>query len=303
MDADRDSTSTRSTPRTARRRAAGPARRRRAAPLGFAPVGNAPLGIAPLALGLLLLAAGAPAGAANNDDLMRLLEQRRCPGCRLQDADLVHAELRDADLQSAILKRANLSGALLDGAQLQGADLSFTSLVGASLRGADLRGARLEGIDLRQSDLSGAQLDAGALERTHWQQARGAAPGSLGYAALHNAGVAAAEAGRFQEAEVLFGDALRQQPQAAITWVARGICRTEQGNIEMAAKDLRWAAGLYQEAGDSAAATQMTAAANQLEAPAKKTPGGNGLGSQLLNAGVGVVKMLAPLAMKTLSGL
>jgi len=85
--------------------------------------------------------------------------------------------------------------------------------------------------------------------------------------------------------------------------VARGICRTEQGNTEMAAKDLRWAAGLYQQAGDSAAATQMTAAANQLEAPAKKTPGGNGLGSQLLNAGVGVVQMLAPLAMKTLSGL
>ena len=188
MDADRDATSTRST------------RRRRAAPLGIAP-----LGIAPLALGLLL-AASTAARAANNEDLMRLLEQRRCPGCRLQDADLVHAELRDADLQSAILKRANLSGALLDGAQLQGADLSFTSLVGASLRGADLRGARLEGTDLRQSDLSGAQLDAGALEQTHWQQARGAAPGSLGYAALHNAGVAAAEAGRFQEAEVLFGE-------------------------------------------------------------------------------------------------
>ena len=290
MDADRDATSTRTS------------RRRRAAPLGIAPLGIAPLGIVPLALGLLL-AASAAARAANNEDLIRLLEQRRCPGCRLQDADLVHAELRDADLQSAILKRANLSGALLDGAQLQGADLSFTSLVGASLRGADLRGARLEGTDLRQSDLSGAQLDAGALEQTHWQQARGAAPGSLGYAALHNAGVAAAEAGRFQEAEVLFGDALRQQPEAAITWVARGICRTEQGNIEMAAKDLRWAAGLYQQAGDIAAATQMTAAANQLEAPAKKTPGGNGLGSQLLNAGVGVVKMLAPLAMKTLSGL
>jgi len=257
----------------------------------------------PLALGLMVLAATAPARAANNDDLMRLLEKRSCPGCRLQDADLVHAELRDADLQGANLKRANLSGALLDGAQLQGADLSFTSLVGASLRGADLRGARLEGTDLRQSDLGGAQLDGGALEQTHWQQARGAAPGSLGYAALHNAGVAAAEAGRFQDAEVLFGDAIRQQPEAAITWVARGICRTELGNTEMAAKDLRWAAGLYQQAGDSASAAQMTAAANQLEAPAKKPPGGNGIGSQLLNAGVGVVQMLAPLAMRTLSGL
>jgi len=289
MDADWDANS----PRSASRHPAGPTSRR-------APEGLAPLGLAPLALGLLLLAASAAARAANNEDLMRLLEQRRCPGCRLQDADLVNAELRDADLQSAVLKRANLSGALLDGAQLQGADLSFTSLVGASLRGADLRGARLEGTDLRQSDLSGAQLDAGALEQTHWQQARGAAPGSLGYAALHNAGVAAAEAGRFQEAELLFGDAIRQQPQAAITWVARGICRVKAGNTELAAKDFRWASSLYQQSGDLKSANQTAAAATQLESPATKQPGGNGLGIQALNAGIGLVQTLAPLVMQTI---
>ena len=128
-----------------------------------------------LALSLAALLAPVPALAGNPDDLMRLLQGKSCPDCRLQDADLVHADLRDADLSNARLQRANLSRARLDGARLGGADLSFTSLQGASLRGADLRGARLEGTDLRYSDLSGAQLDAGALARTHWKEARGLA--------------------------------------------------------------------------------------------------------------------------------
>ena len=155
-----------------------------------------------LALSLAALLAPVPALAGNPDDLMRLLQGKSCPDCRLQDADLVHADLRDADLSNAQLQRANLSRARLDGAQLGGADLSFTSLQGASLRGADLRGARLEGTDLRHSDLSGAQLDAGALARTHWQEARGLAPEQLTYPQWHNAGVEAAVAGRHPDAEL-----------------------------------------------------------------------------------------------------
>ena len=112
----------------------------------------APLLLAAAGLGTGALGLGAPANA-NTADLMRLLEQRRCVGCQLADADLVHANLRDADLSGANLRRANLGQAQLDGARLAGADLSFTSLQGASLRGADLRGARLEG-----TDLSGANL-------------------------------------------------------------------------------------------------------------------------------------------------
>ena len=72
---------------------------------------------------------------ARADDLIVLLQQRKCPECRLADVDLVHANLRDADLRHAKLMRANLSQAQLDGANLSGADLSFTSLRGASLRG------------------------------------------------------------------------------------------------------------------------------------------------------------------------
>ncbi|MFM7466128.1 MAG: pentapeptide repeat-containing protein, partial [Cyanobium sp.] len=142
----------------------------------------------PSALASLLALSGASAPAADAD-VMKLLERRQCQGCRLQDADLVWADLRDANLTGAQLQRANLSQARLDGAVLRGADLRFTSLQGASLRGADLRGAQLLGTDLRQSDLSGAQLDAGALERSHWQGAQGVDSGVLSYAALHNAGV------------------------------------------------------------------------------------------------------------------
>jgi uncharacterized protein YjbI with pentapeptide repeats len=96
-----------------------------------------------LALGLI-----APPGALAAEGLLQLMEQRRCQGCDLAGADLVHAQLADVDLRGARLQRANLSQAKLDGARLNGADLSYTSLLGASLRGADLRGARLEGTDL-----------------------------------------------------------------------------------------------------------------------------------------------------------
>ena len=71
------------------------------------------------------------------EELIQLLQDKRCPQCRLADVDLVHADLSDADLSGAELQRANLSRAKLDGVDLSGADLRFTSLQGASLRGAD----------------------------------------------------------------------------------------------------------------------------------------------------------------------
>ncbi len=238
------------------------------------------------------------AHAASTEHLMRLLQSRSCRDCRLQDADLVHADLRDADLRGASLQRANLGQARLDGAQLEGADLSFTSLQGASLRGADLRGARLEGTDLRHSDLSGAQLDPGALSRTHWQQAVGLDPAQLSYPDLHNAGVEAAMVGRYPEAERLFGDALRQQPEAAISWVARGISRGEQGKNDLAANDFTYAATLYERGGETALALELREAASKLNKPSGKPRGGNGVGSQLMSGALGAVQFLAPLAAK-----
>ena len=248
-----------------------------------------------LALGSL------PARAANTDQLLKLLEQGSCPNCKLQDADLVQASLRDANLSGAQLQRANLSGALLDGAQLQGADLSFTSLQRASLRGADLRGARLEGTDLRGSDLSGARLDPGALSRSHWEKARGIANDSLGYADLHNAGVEAALAGKAPEAERLFGEALRQRPEASISWLARGMSRKEQGKDALAAQDFGYAASLYAQSGDAFTAEKLRQASEELLEAPKKNKGGNGMGSQILSGTMSAIQVLAPLAVKFLA--
>ncbi len=253
-----------------------------------------------LGLATLTSLAGPPARAANTDQLMRLLEKGSCPKCKLQDADLVHASLRDANLSGAQLQRANLSGAQLDGAQLKGADLSFTSLQGASLRGADLRGARLEGTDLRESDLSGALLDPGALSRSHWDHAKGLANDSLSYADLHNAGVEASLTGNAPEAERLFGEALRQRPDAALTWLARGISRKEQGKKDQAVKDFRYASELFAQQGDGETAKQLTEAAALLEKPAKGPRSGNGAGGQMLSGAAGLIQALAPLAIKFL---
>ena len=241
----------------------------------------------------------APIAKADSTDLFKLLDTRSCRGCKLQDADLVHADLRDADLRQAQLQRANLGQARLDGAQLIGANLSFTSLMGASLRGADLRGARLDGTDLRQADLSGALLDRGALSRSHWQRATGIEPMQLSYAELHNAGAEAAQQGRYPEAETFFSGAIRKEPAAAISWVARGICRSEQGKSELAANDFNYAASLYGERGEQEQAQQLKQAAEKLVASAKsEPPGGNGAGSKALGGALAALQFLAPLAAK-----
>lgn len=255
-----------------------------------------------LATGTLPAAAGgggtAGRGPEGMEALLQLMEQRRCPSCYLADADLVHAQLADADLRAARLQRANLAQARLDGARLNGADLSFTTLQGASLRGADLRGARLEGTDLRQADLSGAQLDAGALSRAHWQGARGIDHGQLSFGELHNAGVAAASQGRLPEAEQWFSSAIRREPAAAVSWVARAITRSEQGKRELAANDFSYAASLYAAGGEQAQAEQLQQAAKLVVKDPSKPDGGNGIGSMALGGAMGVLQFLAPLVSK-----
>ncbi len=256
------------------------------------------LGSAPAAI-----AQGRPSSQASpaggTEALIQLLEQRSCQGCNLAGADLVHAQLADADLSGARLQRANLSQAKLDGARLSGADLSFTSLLGASLRGADLRGARLEGTDLRQTDLSGAQLSPGALSRAHWQGARGVDQGLLSFGELHNAGVEAAQKGRFPEAEQWFSEAIRREPAAGVSWLARGITRSQMGRREEASNDFAYAASLYEAAGDGDQAAQLRQAAEQAKAdPDRPAGGGNGIGSMALTGAMGLLQFLAPLAGK-----
>lgn len=231
--------------------------------------------------------------------LVRLLSEGQCPGCNLQDADLVHADLRGANLRNAQLQRANLSQARLEGANLQGANLSFTSLQGAYLQGANLLGATLEGTDLRQADLSGSALSPGALSRTHWSQTKGIKYQSLSYSELHNGGVDAAQAGRFIDAERLFGEAIRLQPNAPVSWIARGLSRVEVGNIEGATRDLAYSASLLASQGELEQAALITQIAEKTaESQKEAQASGNGMGSALIKGTAGLARLLLPLATK-----
>ena len=259
---------------------------------------------APLALALAgtlttVLMRGALA-MASPAVVLELLDRGRCPGCDLTRADLVQAQLTNANLEAAKLKGANLSGAQLDGVNLSRSDLSFASLNGASLRGANLKGAVLDGTDFRGSDLNGAQIEREALASAHWFGAKGINPAHLNYSAIHNAGSTAVKRGQFAEAERWFSEAIRRNPKAAISWLARGISRSEQGDQVKAAQDIAYASKLYAEMGDTQRAIELSQASKTLLMPAPKSKTGNGAGSALLSGAASALKILAPLALKTL---
>ena len=250
---------------------------------------------------LLTVVLGAPL-SARSDDLIVLLEERSCPKCKLSDTDLVHADLRDADLKAADLRRANLSRSLLDGANLRNADLRFSSLNGASLRGADLRGARLDGTDLRETDLGDALLDQNALEQSHWIGAQGVTKGARSHAGLHNAGVEAAQAGRWALAEQLFNAAIEADPDEPLSWVARGLSRGEQGKDDLASRDLAIAGKLFASQGDTLKADQLQQASRRVyDIPNQPdVPTGNGIGSALISGVLSTAQLLGPIALKAL---
>jgi tetratricopeptide (TPR) repeat protein len=118
---------------------------------------------------------------------------------------------------------------------------------------------------------------------------------------LHNAGVEASLAGNPPEAERLFAEAIGQQPDAALSWLARGIARNDQGKTAQAAADFRYAASLYAQQGEELTAKTLTDAATLLEKPAPKGPGGNGQGMRLMSGAAGLFQALAPLAIKFLT--
>ena len=250
---------------------------------------------------LLTVLFGAPL-SARADDLIVLLEARTCPNCKLADADLVHADLRDANLNAADLRRANLSRARLDGADLREADLRFSTLQGASLRSADLRGAQLHGTDLRRADLTSALVDKHALEQSHWVGAKGVAQGARSHAGLHNAGVKAAQAERWPEAEQLFDAAIRADPKEPLSWVARGLSRGEQGKDDLASRDFAHAGQLFADQGERVKADQLMEASQRVyDKPNKANiPNGNGIGSDLIIGALSAVQAIAPIAIKAL---
>ena len=251
-----------------------------------------------LSLALISSTASTPAAPRGDTPLIQLLQTQECRQCELADVNLVHAQLQNADLERAKLQRANLSQARLDGANLREADLSFSSMHGASLRGANLRGATLVGTDLREVDLTDATLDPNALELAHWSGAVGLQATTLSHAALHNAGVAASESSRWIGAETLFGLAILKQPNAAESWVARGIAREQLGKRPLAVEDFNYASQLFSENGADEAARQLTIAALSLEDQVVHIQSGNGAGSAVLNGLLATSRMLIPMAMK-----
>ena len=243
-----------------------------------------------------------PVLASDEEHLIQLLQSRQCPACQLMDADLTHADLRDANLKNAKLQRANLSQARLDGADLSGSNLSFTSLQGASLRGTDLRNSNLIGTDLRRADLTGALLDPKALDQSHWDGAKSVGKGSRSHASLHNAGVDAAQTGRWADAEQLFNAAIEANPDEPLSWVARGLSRGEQGKDDLASRDLAYAGELFADQGDTVKADQLQEASQRVyEIPNQPdSPSGNGVGSSLLTGALSAAQALVPITLKAL---
>ena len=118
------------------------------------------------------------------------------------------------------------------------------------------------------------------------------------HAALHNAGVMAAESGRWKAAEELFGKAIKRQPGTAESWIARGITREKLGKRQLAMQDFSYASTLYDKEGDSQKAEQLKAAAKALKEHITKPEGGNGIGSAVLNGLISTTQALIPLASK-----
>ena len=123
-------------------------------------------------------------------------------------------------------------------------------------------------------------------------------PQAQSHAALHNAGVTAAERERWNDAEELFGLAIRKQPSTPESWVARGISREKLGKRELAIQDFTYASSLYSNEGATAQAKQLRAAAASLQDKVHNKPSGNGVGSALLGGLVSTSQALLPLAMK-----
>ena len=127
-----------------------------------------------------------PAEKVLSADLLKMLDDRECPGCDLAGKDmegvkLKGAELQGANLAGARLVRTNLRNANLKGANLSGANLEGADLEDANLEGADLSGARLVDTILEDARLADANLSRANL---HWADFRDA---NLGNANLQKA--------------------------------------------------------------------------------------------------------------------
>ena len=120
---------------------------------------------------------------------------------------------------------------------------------------------------------------------------------SLQQAARVSKTTAFLQQGRLIEAEDYFNRALLKNPDAAITWLARGITRSQQAKAESAQQDIAYAATLFDQQGDIATALELRNQLKKLEQK-EQQKAGNGYGSGLLRTAGELFQQLAPLAMK-----
>ena len=112
-----------------------------------------------------------------------------------------------------------------------------------------------------------------------------------------------AQAERWLQAEQLFSEAIRIQPDEPISWVARGISRSEQIKDDLAASDFRYAASIYESRGSEDWADQLRVGANLVQNhrfEKNESKEGRGMGDQFLHGAMAGLRMLAPIAAKAL---
>lgn len=248
------------------------------------------------ALGLTALLTGltiAPIAQAESlEHTRQLLATRQCAQCNLTSAGLVFANLVGADLQRANLSGANLSQANLQGADLRGANLMGASLYGANLTGAKLDGADLMGADLRTAHVLGANLEAARLTGINLRGAIGLAASLGSPTEFYQWAMEDQQGRRFGAAIENFSQALARKPNFAHAYLGRAVSRLQNEDKTGAISDAQRAQELFTAQGNANAAKVAQTFFQELTAPPKKAPGGNGVGNVLLGL-IGTVLQLA----------
>lgn len=192
-----------------------------------------------------------PAAAENLANTQRLVSTRECERCDLTRAGLVFANLQGARLQGANLSQANLNRANLSGADLRGANLTGTVLSGTNLAGADLRGADLRQADLREAYLAGAHLEGANLEGAVLRGAVALPEEVVSAEQLYVWGLTESQRGNYEGALRYLNQSLDRQPNFAHAYLARGIVRFRQRNVDAALADAIRARELYVAQGNT----------------------------------------------------
>ena len=124
----------------------------------------------PVLIALVFSLMPAPSSAFVPEDLERLKESKKCPGC----------DLRGADLRGLNLNAANLEGANLMGANLEGVSLEAATLEDASCEKTNLRNAKLHGTSMDHATIDGADFNGADLQDVTWIDGRVCKKGSIG---------------------------------------------------------------------------------------------------------------------------